>query len=259
MWYRQDLKARGKDVFQRNYWMTVLVTFIWSFIASGGASFSTTYGKIKDQSSSHHLYLDERIMGMLIIVIVVGVIISIVTVALKVFLFNPLIVGCNRFYMENRIMPSRIEALSYVFKTGCYWNVVKTMFMMDLFVFLWTLLFVVPGIIKGYEYFMIPYILSENPAMDYKRAFEISKKTMKGQKGEAFILDLSFIGWNFLGVCTCGILSVFWVSPYIKSTHAELYAVLRDHSFYNQYAFSNELPGYGMRPTPYTMNNSSVF
>lgn len=225
----------------------------------GGSSFSTAYQNVKNENNNYYPYMDEQVMRVLVVILVFAFVVAIITILLGVFLFNPLIVGCNRFYMENRIAPSRVEALSYVFKTGCYWNVVKTMFLMDLFVFLWSLLLIIPGIIKSYEYFMVPYILSENPAMDYKRAFEISKKTMRGQKGEAFILDLSFFGWELLSVFTCGILAIFWVSPYLKSTHAELYAVLRDHSFYNQYAFSNELPGFGMQQTPYTTNNGSVF
>ena len=77
-------------------------------------------------------------------------------------------------------------------------NVVLVMFLKNLFTSLWTLLFVIPGIVKHYEYLMIPYILAENPGMDRKEAFQISKRMMDGQKMETFILDLSFIGWILL-------------------------------------------------------------
>ena len=72
------------------------------------------------------------------------------------------------------------------------------MFLKGLFQGLWSLLFVIPGIIKSYEYRMIPYILSENPNISRKRAFEISKQMMKGNKWDTFVLDLSFIGWQIL-------------------------------------------------------------
>ena len=75
------------------------------------------------------------------------------------------------------------------------------MFLRDLFTALWSLLLVVPGIVKHYEYLMVPYIIAENPAMDYKEAFQISKQMMDGEKMEAFIMDLSFLGWYLLTSC----------------------------------------------------------
>ena len=71
---------------------------------------------------------------------------------------------------------------------------------------------------------MVPYILAENPGMNHKDAFAISKKMMDGRKMDAFILDLSFIGWHILAIFTLGILEIFYVNPYIQATKAELYA-----------------------------------
>ena len=119
---------------------------------------------------------------------------------------------------------------SYAFSNG-YMNVVKTMFLRGLFTFLWTLLFIIPGIIKGYEYRMIPYILAENPGIDSREAFAVSKQMMDGNKWAAFVLDLSFLGWQILSVFTCGILSVFYVNPYVYMTNAELYVALKEITF----------------------------
>ena len=101
------------------------------------------------------------------------------------------------------------------------------MFLRSLYIFLWSLLFIIPGIIKAYEYLMMPYILAENPEMETKEVFARSKEMMTGEKWRAFVLDLSFIGWKILGILTCCVLSVFFVSPYYYSTLAELYAVLK--------------------------------
>ena len=103
------------------------------------------------------------------------------------------------------------------------------MFLMDLFTALWTLLFVIPGIIKSYEYKMIPYLLAEDPEMSYQDAFAKSKEMMHGQKWNAFVLDLSFIGWHILSAFTLGILGIFYVMPYYYQTSAELYLTLKNN------------------------------
>ena len=66
-----------------------------------------------------------------------------------------------------------------------------------------------PGIIKSYEYRMIPYILAENPSINWREAFRLSKAMMDGQKWNTFVLDLSFIGWDLLSAVTGGLLGLF--------------------------------------------------
>ena len=109
------------------------------------------------------------------------------------------------------------------------------MFLRDLFTALWSLLFIVPGIIKHYEYLMVPYIIAENPGMPREEAFLISNKMMMGQKWEAFVLDLSFIGWGILTVMTGGIVGVFYAEPYRQATFAELYSFNRAMAYQNGY------------------------
>ena len=115
----------------------------------------------------------------------------------------------------------------FAFGKGRYGNVVKTMFLKSLYQGLWSLLFIIPGIVKGYEYRMIPYILAENPEVEPSEAFELSKQMMSGEKWNAFVLDLSFLGWIILSIFTCGILALFYVNPYIYMTDAELYETLK--------------------------------
>ena len=103
----------------------------------------------------------------------------------------------------------------------------KTIFLRDLYIFLWSLLLIIPGIVKAYEYMMVPYLLSEDPSMPTEEAFARSKAMMDGEKWNVFVLDLSFLGWNILGACTLGILTVFYVAPYQYLTHAALYGALK--------------------------------
>jgi uncharacterized membrane protein len=118
------------------------------------------------------------------------------------------------------------------------------MFFKLLYTFLWSLLFVIPGIIKSYEYRMIPYILCENPDIDKERVFALSRSMMSGVKWRVFVLDLSFILWDMLSVITGGIVGIFWVLPYKQATFAELYAAMRTKAFENGFSDSLELPGY---------------
>ena len=133
--------------------------------------------------------------------------------------------GC-RFFRRNLEEPANISNITYGYDKN-YKNVVKVMFFRDLYIYLWSLLFIIPGIIKSYEYRMIPYLLSENPEMTKEEAFAESKRLMMGQKWETFVLDLSFIGWHILGGFTFGLLNIFYVAPYQLATNAALYETLK--------------------------------
>ena len=87
---------------------------------------------------------------------------------------------------------------------------------------LWSLLFIIPGIIKGYSYSMTYYILADNPSMTANDARKKSMVIMRGNKWRLFCLQLSFIGWLLLCVLTLGILTL-WISPYIQTTTAAFY------------------------------------
>lgn len=179
----------------------------------------------------------------LIVFIIVFVALMAVFILLDVFIFNPLEVGCKKYYLRNLNEPAQVGNIGYAFDNN-YKNITKTMFFRDLFTVLWTLLFIIPGIVKSYEYQMIPYLLADNPQMTKEQAFEESKRMMQGQKWKAFVLDLSFIGWNILSALTLGILGIFYVQPYMDATHAALYEALRYGMPYNnaQYGFYNGMP-----------------
>lgn len=101
-------------------------------------------------------------------------------------------------------------------------------FLVTLFTFLWALLLVIPGIIKGFSYMLAPYIVLEHPEMSVPAAIDESRRLMDGNKWRAFCLGLSFIGWWLLGILTLGILWL-WVAPYQQMTFGAFYrAVLRE-------------------------------
>ncbi len=102
--------------------------------------------------------------------------------------------------------------------------------LMSLFIFLWSLLLVVPGIIAAYRYSMAPYLMAEYPEMGIREAVSRSKELMSGNKGRLFCLDLSFIGWWLLSALTFGILGL-WIAPYTLTARAAFYLELTGKPF----------------------------
>ena len=88
---------------------------------------------------------------------------------------------------------------------------------------------------------MIPYILAENPKIQRKKAFKLSKKMMKGNKWKTFILDLSFLGWELLSIFTFGLLNIFYINPYKVATTVELYEVLKKQIISQKSEYYEEL------------------
>lgn len=103
-----------------------------------------------------------------------------------------------------------------------FWPAFKVDFLVGLFTLLWTLLFYIPGIVKGLSYSMANYILAENPGIGAREAINRSKAMMEGHKMELFVLELSFIGWLLLVGITFGIAAI-WVTPYMNATVTNFY------------------------------------
>ncbi|MGN9234963.1 DUF975 family protein [Atopobiaceae bacterium HCP3S3_D6] len=163
----------------------------------------------------------------------VALVVGAVGILLGVFLFLPLEVGARHFFVSNLSGPGRVQELLWAFDSK-YLNIVKVMFLRDLKLFAWTLLFVVPGIVKYYEYRMIPYLLAEDPTLDCDAATAESRRMMDGNKWGAFVLDLSFLGWKLLSCLTLGLVGTFYSRPYQEGANAALFEALR----------------YGDNPTP---------
>ena len=165
-------------------------------------------------------------IGFLVVGAVVYVVIMAFAMAFRYFLMVPFEYGCRKFFRKNLDEPAKLTNIVYVFDSH-YKNIVKTAFLTDLFIWLWSLLFIVPGIIKAYSYRLVPYIMSENPEMNFRDAQAESARLMNGNKWKTFVLDLSFIGWDILSIFTWGLLEIFFVAPYKASTDAALYESIK--------------------------------
>ena len=107
-----------------------------------------------------------------------------------------------------------------------FWSAFKVTFLVGLFTFLWSLLFIIPGIVKSISYSMSMFILAENKGKSALECINESKQMTEGHKAELFVLALSFIGWMLLGSITLGI-AYIWVIPYMETTFANAYQSLK--------------------------------
>lgn len=114
----------------------------------------------------------------------------------------------------------QLEAMGEGFKD--YGRILGTMLLSSVYQFLWMLLLIVPGIIKGYSYALTPYLLKDHPELKFNAAIEESMRLMSGNKMRFFLLDLSFIGWFLLGLITFGI-AFLWITPYWNTARAAFY------------------------------------
>lgn len=238
MWERAQLKQRAKNVLKDSYWKAFLVSIVMGLVSGGGGS-----GASNSVDSNHleGIARSPESMAVIVIGILAVMFIAIaIVVAVKVLIGYHLEVGGKRYFLQAAQGDVNMGNLGYGFKNGRYGNIIKTMFWKGLVIFLWSLLLIVPGIIKSYAYKMVPYILADNPNIGSKRALELSNQMTKGHKFHIFILALSFIGWYILGMLAC-IVGMVFVVPYQYATEAELYLVLRQQVIENGLADYKEL------------------
>lgn len=115
-----------------------------------------------------------------------------------------------------------LENLFDGFRGGRYTRVFCAMFLVNLFTFLWTLLLIIPGIMKAFSYALTPYILLDEPELTAKQAISRSCEIMQGRRWKLFCLYFSFIGWGILSVLTFGI-GFLWLVPYMNASIAAFY------------------------------------
>ena len=141
------------------------------------------------------------------------------------FAMLPLSWGMTVFFL--RIARSEETAVGQLFDGfKDYWRIFSTLLLRGIYVLLWTLLLIVPGIIKNYSYAMTEYVLKDDPSLSANAAIERSMALMKGNKMRLFLLHLSFIGWGILAMMTLGI-GLLLLIPYMSTAQAHFYEDLK--------------------------------
>ena len=194
---------------------------ISGFFDMSGSSDVTvdTTTEITSLSELFELYANElRVISNLLII---AVIVACVVGLIMFFIGSIVNVGYSKFNLN--IIDLKKAELSQIFDYFKHWSTaILTNLLKTLYIFLWSLLFIVPGIIAAYRYSMTSFILAENPDLAPDEAVAESKRIMQGNKWRLFCLNLSFIGWDILSLLTFGILS-FWVGPYKQTATAAFY------------------------------------
>lgn len=183
---RKEIKGIAKDAFYRQYWLCV---------------------------------------GANVIVMALCSVLSGISLGVAAFILVPsLVIGLNFFSVA--MYRGDATSLEDIFREGFdnFGRKLGGYLWMELFIYLWSLLFVIPGIIKAISYALTPYILADCKNVRATDALKLSMRMMEGHKWEYFVLGLSFIGWMLLTSLTCGLLYVFYVGPYMNNTFAGYYA-----------------------------------
>lgn len=253
------MKIKAKNVLSYSYWLSFGATLIFMLLYTGISSFSMIpmYSSELISSVQNDISLSPQIiMGMLAamgIFLIIGMVIVL-------FVGVPIWVGHNSFYIK---AANRDLNLAYIFDgfKHSYLNTVKIMFLYSFYIMMWFLLLTIPIIVlkvcfsdineyvisilallpsiastvKKCQYFMIEYIIADNPEISARRAFEISKAATKGNKFKIFLLELSFIGWFLLGTLLCGF-GIFFVMPYFYAARTQCYLYLKENAIKYGYA-----------------------
>ncbi|MCF7950378.1 MAG: DUF975 family protein [Spirochaetaceae bacterium] len=224
-WNRAELKARAKGDLSGSYWYAFLVSLL---VAITGGSHHWGGGG----SDEFSLW-----MGLFIIFAVI------IALAIRVFIGFAIEVGGRKFFLQLPEGNNDLGYIGYGFQRTRYYDIVVTMLLRGIYLILWTLLLIIPGIIKMYAYRMVPYILADNPNIGHSRAIDLSSQMTMGEKFDIFVLDLSFLGWFLLGALALGI-GVLFVQPYYDATNAELYFKLREKALDRGITTPEELNGF---------------
>lgn len=201
----QDLKNAALEALRGNWAPAVVCTIIYLLLSIG---ISLLQPSIDDPTAA--LTGAQKIM-------------MVANVLLLFLVMVPLGIG---YYQAFKVLftdgDNKLTANCFRLSFGNYFKNVAAYLLMCLFIFLWTLLLIIPGIIKALAYSMTPFILKDFPELSVNQAINLSQKMMKGHKFDYFWLGLSFIGWILLGLLTLGI-GYIWLIPYMYTSYAAFY------------------------------------
>ena len=224
----KELRAKAWESLKGKYWMAFAVILVTGLIGSVGnafVSFGQNLGEVLGLVDPAELDSTMAIGALLLNGVVI--VSAIIGAVFSIFVTDAITVGvCNYFIKNTDSKPSFKDAFSG-FKVK-YGRNIGTLFLVGIKSVLWTLLFIIPGIIKSYEYSIIPYILADDPEISSKDAFKKAKQMMKGNKWRLFKLELSFFGWFVLCVLTVG-MGTFFLIPYVNAATAEFYVELKNN------------------------------
>ena len=155
------------------------------------------------------------------------VISALIMLAITIFLKDMYKIAFRRVFMEgHKYSHIKFSSFLFLYRVDKSINASLNIFITNVYQFFWNFT-IIGGIIKHYSYFMVPYIVAENPSIKYKDAIKLSRDMMDGHKFECFKYELTFIGWKFIGILTFGVSELLFSNAYKESCFVEYYAYIR--------------------------------
>lgn len=212
--FAKDFRAWARDALRGHWGTAIAVSLVASLLAGGSGSTSQVELKQSLDELGISSFLSREIVTVILTV-------SVVMALLSLVIGGVVQLGQSSFYLN--LIKGRQARFSDLFgQFHRLWKGFCMQFIMGLFIFLWSLLLVVPGIIAAYRYAMVPYLMAEFPDLGVMDAMAESKRLMHGNKARLFCLQLSFLGWTLLSALTLGI-GMLWVNPYSHAAEAAFY------------------------------------
>lgn len=228
-----EIRKRAREALRGKWGIAIIASLIASALGAegnGGVNFNFELDDsdienlenmgLENLFTNFEAFIEQHfvgILGFLGIFMILGIAISIVMFCLG----SIVSLGYRKFNLD--LVDGTNAEIGSLFSYFKHWKTaIVANLLQTLYIFLWSLLCVIPGIIAGYNYAMVPYILADNPNLAPREALQKSKEMMYGHRWQYFLLNLSFIGWSILCIFTCGI-GFIWLIPYINAATAEFY------------------------------------
>ena len=249
---RTILKDNAKNILRRNYGNCIVITILMMLCAQNGVLLSyisiipnlILQGELYSASSLDALIGTPQASSISFSFWGFFIFISIY-IFIGFLIFSSFKCGGIRYFLKLRKnQPVEIPEIFQHLKDKTFINIAKVTFIREIKIALWYLLFMIPGIIKAFEYWAIDYILAVRPDIDQKEAFRLSKVLMDGNKWDCFVLGLSFWGWAILAGFSGGLLGILYVYPYMQLTYTEFFADIRLQALAKGAITPNDIPDY---------------
>ena len=235
----KKLKKEARHSLKKNYWSKVFVAFIITFdiniffsIFSGEAIFPLLklrefdFETIKnvELQTLHTLIFEHHFSDK------TELLISFVVILFEIFVLSVFKVGGTRYFIKSQTCTPKVSELLFAFngKNKAFKNIIAVELLKSIKILLWSMVFIVPGVINSFDYVAVHYVLALCPHLKPKKALKVSKAMMKGNRIRFILMELSFIGWDIVEFLSFGILKHFYITPYKLITHDEFFTEIKN-------------------------------
>lgn len=216
MYRASDYRSMARRALKNFWWLAVGVTLLATVLGGGTSSLTVSF-----QNSDISRYYPEAVRRFTHVLVPVASVLAMGQFVLR----GSISIGHDRFCLK--LVDGEQAQFEDLFSA---FDIFGSAFVLNLLitlkVFAWSLLFVIPGIVKMYAYSMAYYIKLDHPDYGWKACIDESRQLMDGHKWEKFVLDLSFLGWIIVGSLCLGV-GTLWVTPYMEATNAQFYEYVR--------------------------------